>query len=146
MSQSDYIKYKRVSTELLIDNKITNNKLSPVLSSQNYIDFSQYTIINITPNDTPTFNTVNLLGTQEIFGMNKIVSNCPTFLICNKTNTRPNRLLLSSIYSNPTPQPKTIKDTKNKVNAKTECSCVMNSKNTEKNICKCKRGAWGIVR
>lgn len=146
MSQSDYIKYKRVSNELFIDNKITNNKLSPVLSSQKYIDFSQYNTITTIPNDTPTFNTVNLLGTQEIFGINRVVKNCPAFITCKKTNTRPNRTLLSTIYSDPTPQPKTIKDTKNKVNMKTECYCVMNSKNTEKNICKCKRGAWGIVR
>lgn len=146
MSQSDYVKYKRVSTELSLDNKTTNNKLPPVLSSQKYIDFSQYKMINTIPNDTPTFNTVNILGTQEIFGMNKIVKNCPGFITCQNTNTRPNRMLLSTIYSDPTPQPKTIKDTKNKVNMKTECSCVMNSKNTGKNICKCKRGAWGIVR
>lgn len=153
MSQSDYIKYKRVSTELSIDNRITNNKLSPVLSSQKYITYSQYDILNSIPNDIPTFNTVNILGTQEIFGMHKLVKDCPSFITCEKTNTRPNRMLLSTIYSNSKPSPLDIKHRNNKLvpldvesHLITPCSCVIHSKHMDKNICRCKKGAWGIVR
>ena len=45
MSQSDYLKYKRLSTELQIQN---NNKdeIPPVLTSQNYVYYKGYSLEN----------------------------------------------------------------------------------------------------
>lgn len=148
MSQSDYIKYKRVANQLNVDNNNKNNKLAPVLSSQNYIDYSQYTTMNGIINNTPLFDVVPIPGTTNIFGMTKYVTNCPSgnFITCRNTNTRPNRLALSSVYFTPKPQPRTIEDTKHAANKKSGCSCVLDSINTERNICKCKKGAWGTVR
>lgn len=155
MSQSDYIKYKRVSNVLNNDNNLTQNKFPPVLSSQNYTEFSQFTLLNNIINTTPKLNELITPGVMSIFEINKRTINCPTgnFITCKYTNERPNRNTnlpghiqdLSHVYV--TPQPKTIKDTKNASNQKSWCSCkIDNSIKINKKICKCKLGAWGIVR
>ena len=105
MSQSDYLKHKRVGIQLRIDSSWNN--LSPVLTTQQYIDYTQYalenSIRNTDPYASPFYGKYN-----NIFGMNKITTSCPTFITCSGTNVRPNRVPLSTVYFSPTIQPLTI--------------------------------------
>ena len=109
MSQSDYIKFIRTADIL------RNRKLPSVLNENDYISYEQYaletTIINtknsfsrLLPqnpqniNITPSTNNVYLNTDPtrvDIFDIEKKVSSCPTFIMCQNTNTRPNRVLNS---------------------------------------------------
>jgi len=102
MSQSDYIKFKRISTKLAVDNKLVYNKQPPVFAVGDYIDFKQYYLENTVMNTSPTYNYIVPTGHQIIFNMDKVVSSCPTF-ICSNTNRRPNRVPMSASYFTPTP-------------------------------------------
>jgi hypothetical protein len=105
MSQSDYIKYKKTSTKLRVDNKSINNKEPPVFVSSDYTDFKQYHLENTINNNRPTFNYIVQDGRHLVFGMDKVVSNCPTFIDCSNTNLRPNRVPMSASRFTPTPRP-----------------------------------------
>jgi hypothetical protein len=140
MSQSDYIKFKRVSTVL------RKNDQPPVMETKNYVDFKEFTLVNSIPNTKVIKNLLTLPNRQIVFDMSKMVSNCPSFPLCENTNMRTNRIPMSGVYFTPTPQPKTIKDTKNATHMKNACKCILNSKNTDTNICSCRTGNWGIVR
>jgi hypothetical protein len=90
MSQSDYIQYLKVSTELQ-----SIKKLSPILDSGDYTDYVGYSIENKIPN-TKQVNSQLTLPNQSyiIYDIPTIdVSGCPVFLTCTKTNTRANRVL-----------------------------------------------------
>jgi len=105
MSQSDYIKYKKTSTKLRIDNSSVHNKEPPVFDSSDYIDFKQYHLENTINNTSPTFNYVVQDGRHLVFGMDKVVSTCPTFIDCSNTNLRANRVPMSDSRFTPTPRP-----------------------------------------
>lgn len=105
MSQSDYIKHKKTSTKLRVDNKSINNKEPHVFDSSDYIDFKQYHLENTINNTSPTFNYIVPSGHHLVFSMDKVVSNCPTFIDCNSTNLRPNRVPMSASRFTPTPPP-----------------------------------------
>jgi len=144
MSQSDYLKYKRVSTVLKIDSNF--NKLPPVFSEQDYLNYKEYTLLNTIVNTKTISNDINPVGKQIIFDMVKTVGNCPRFIDCSGTNLRSNRVPISTVYFTPTPQPLTIKQTKHGLNLKNACNCKFVSANIGANICNCKIGYWGIVR
>lgn len=111
MSQSDYIKYKRVSTELRIDNNA--KKMPPVINQSDYNDYREYTLENATINTKPVLNRLTPKGAQIVFNMDKVVTGCPTFEICRNTQSRPNRSVhMSSAYFIPTPQPLSWKKVK----------------------------------
>jgi len=129
MSQSDYIKYKRVATQLKID------KLSPVLSNEQYTDFKQYTIENTVINTDTLFNELLPQNTNIIFNMQKNISHCPTFPVCINTNARSYRVPMGKIYFTPRP---VVTYVKHPVYEKTGCNCIMNSKYTNENIACCK--------
>jgi hypothetical protein len=105
MSQSDYIKYKKTSTKLRIDNSSVHNKEPPVFVSSDYTDFKQYHLENTINNTSPTFNYIVQDGRHLVFGMDKMVSNCPTFIDCMNTNLRANRVPMSDSRFTPTPRP-----------------------------------------
>lgn len=88
MSQSDYIRYKKTTNQLK-----EVKKLDPILASQDYISFKQYTLESTVINTLPTFNKLALPGQRIVFGMERKISSCPitNFAICNRTNLRPNR-------------------------------------------------------
>ena len=88
MSQSDYIRYKKTTNEL-----VEVRKLDSILASQDYITFKQYTLESTVINTSPTFNKLALPGQRIVFGIERKISNCPivNFAICNRTNLRPNR-------------------------------------------------------
>jgi hypothetical protein len=85
MSQSDYIELKKIATELKI------NKFSPIFGSQEYTDFTKYSLENNVSNTKTTYNRLIPASTQVIFSMERNNQNCPTFINCNNTNTRTNR-------------------------------------------------------
>ena len=130
MSHSDYIKYKRVATQLKID------KLSPVLSNEQYTDFKQYSIENTITNTVTLFNKLLQPNTNIIFNMQKNISRCPTFPVCINTNTRANRVAMGQIYFTPKPVPTYVKQS---TYAKTPCNCIMNSKYTNDKLACCKQ-------
>ena len=105
MSQSDYIKYKKTSNKLRIDNSSLHNKEPPVFDSSDYTDFKQYHLEYTINNTSPTFNYIVQDGRHLVFGMDKVVSNCPTFIDCINTNNRANRIPMSASQFTPTPPP-----------------------------------------
>jgi hypothetical protein len=105
MSQSDYIKFKKTATKLSVDNRSVLNKEPAVFSARDYTDFKQFNIENTIIDTSPTYNYIVPSGHQMIFKIDKVVSSCPTFLTCTKTNTRPNRVPMSAAYFTPVPQP-----------------------------------------
>ena len=130
MSQSDYIRYKRISNEL------KNETLPPVLNNQQYVDFKQYTILNNIVSLKPDYRKPIPFGTINIFDMNKNVTFCPYFVTCKNTNTRPNRVPMSNVYFTPKYVPKYVKDP---ANAKKACDCKLNTNlNGKFGVCKCK--------
>lgn len=98
MSQSDYLKYKKTATVLK-----QQNEMPKVLNSQELSEYKMFSLENTITNTIMTRNTLILPGTVRIFGINKKVSNCPSFQVCSSTNTRTNRKLNS--VDVPTPHP-----------------------------------------
>lgn len=92
MSQSDYIRYKKVSNQLL-----EVSKLDPILDSQDYTNFKQYNLESNIINTNPTLNNLRLPlpGYTNVFNMNKKTNYCPidNFTMCNHTETRSNRIV-----------------------------------------------------
>jgi hypothetical protein len=105
MSQSDYIKYKKTSNKLRIDNTSINNKEPAVFVSSDYTDFKQFNLENTINDTSPTFNYIVQDGRHLVFGMDKVVSSCPTFVVCSNTNIRANRVPMSASRFTPTPPP-----------------------------------------
>ena len=127
MSQSDLLKHKRIGTILAM------NKLDAIFTNQDYIDFKQYTVENTIENTTTLSNQLVPSGYNIIFGIEKKISSCPSFIVCIGTDQRPNRVPMGEYYFTPRPVPKYVKQ---RTNAKTACSCLPNSVNN--NICSCK--------
>jgi hypothetical protein len=89
MSQSDYIKYKKTSYQL-----VEQNKLDPVLGSQYYTAFKEFSIENSISNSKIIHSQLQHPNSKIIFDIETFrTGNCPNFIVCNNTNTRPNRKL-----------------------------------------------------
>ena len=152
MSQSDYLKYKRVSTRLRVDNDTT--KQPPVFASTTLTQNQQYALSNSITNTKPRYNQLVPSGRQPVFSMEKAVTNCPTFPVCKDTNTRTNRVPMTckADPSVPTPEPLNIwnrgwdSSASASANLKTGCKCALHRSHTDANSCGCKLGAFGIVR
>jgi len=152
MSQSDYIKYKRVGMILKTDNNTV--KQPPVFNEKDYLDYKEFTLEN--PSDSAnintkiTYNRLNLKPRvyQPVWNMDKLVdcSYQKVFPVCKNTQSRTNRVPLSSVYFTPTPQPITIDQYNRRADMKTGCICKLNSIRDKMNVCKCKEGRFGIVR
>ena len=76
MSQSDYLKSKRISTLLRIDNQKVNNvtKQTAVFTSQDLQNYTQYALTNTTVNTKPTLNRLTPKLRQRVYDMDKAVS------------------------------------------------------------------------
>src|SRR6056300_635159 len=146
MSQSDYLKHKKMSTRIRVDNDTTSQP--PVFTSNVLTQNQQYSLSNSITNTKPRYNQLVPSNTQLIFNMEKTVTNCPTFPVCKDTNLRTNRVPMTcrADPTIPTPEPLDIVTRNNAVNIRTGCKCVLNSRHTDRNICSCKVGAFGIVR
>jgi len=141
MSQSDYIKYKRVATMIQ-----DMQEQPPVMAPQTLLEFKEFSLEKEIKNNIPLVNHLALPGQTVIFNMSKNITSCPTIPICNNTQTRTNRVSLPNVYFTPIPKPATIKATKNAKWMRTACNCILASKYTDANCCICKLGQWGIVR
>ena len=97
-SQSDYIQYLKVSTELQ-----SIKKLPPILNSGDYTQYAGYSIENQISRTKQLNSQLTLPNQLIIFDISTIdVSGCPVFIMCQKTNTRANRILIPySGYCNP---------------------------------------------
>jgi hypothetical protein len=135
MSQSDYIKYKKVSRELKI------NKLNPILDSQEYIDYKQYALENTTPtrpnyvynggtstttNGKLSYNQLVPANKKIIFGIERSrTTTCPTFTLCTNTNQRTNRRALLQPQIDPRPlRPLTDKELATPLSSSQFCQCI----------------------
>jgi hypothetical protein len=147
MSQCDYIKYKKITTLLAVD---TKTKQPPVLNSQDYSDYKEYILENTVANNKTIYRRITPTTSQVVLDMEKNKSlvqdmgtsleNCPSFLLCKNTNLRTNRVQMSSVYYTPTPKPLNLHQRKNASNQKTGCKCILDSVNTNSNVCSCKLG------
>jgi hypothetical protein len=95
MSQSDYIMRKKTSTKLagISKNPIDAGDFPQVFSSQDYTGFYQYQLTNTIVNTKTTPNELVAPNHQIVFNMEvSSANNCPSFIVCNNTNTRQNRV------------------------------------------------------
>jgi hypothetical protein len=159
MSQSDYLKYKRISNQLRIDNQIdsgmTKTNQSPIFTSTNLLNYKQYALNNTIVNTKKTLNKLTLNENQRIYDMDKMVSGCPTFIVCKDTQDRANRVLSVGVFFDPTKEDYTTRGTpvtirtywdNEPTNLKTECNCAPGRRITDSKLCACKTGRFGIVR
>ena len=135
MSQSDYIKYRRISTQLSLD--ASRNQM-PVTRSTQYLDYKEYVLENTIPNTNIVYNLIAPSNEKIIFNMEKRTSNCPTTYECVNTNKRANRVPMSQVYFTPKPQPLNWMQKKNASRSKNGCICKLNSVKTLRYICNCK--------
>lgn len=101
MSQSDYIKYKKVAVELQMQ-----SKLRPVIESGQYTRFKDFELENTILSNKLRYEKLQPSNTITVFGINQLhASNCARFQLCLNTNSRLNRVPLLGVYSNPIPLP-----------------------------------------
>lgn len=161
MSQSDYLKYKRISNELRIDNQIeegmNRTNQSAVFNSQDLLSYKQYSLTNTIVNTKPTLNRLTFKSRQRVYDMDKVVGNCPTFIVCKNTDDRANRVLSEGVWFDPQKEDYATRSSLVNIrtywdsipepsNLKNECKCTLGSRNTDSYACACKRGRFGIVR
>lgn len=124
MSQSDYIKYKKISNELKYLSKYPG-----VLETGDYTRFLEYSSENANSNPKPSYNMLTQNTNKIIFGMEKNTTNCPsTFTICSNTQNRANRVLSKRSFLTKLPsRPLTSKQINSQNNYSTSrnnlCNC-----------------------
>jgi len=130
MSQSDYILYKKTQQVLK-----EQNKLSPVIMSKDYTEYSKYAVETTISNTKLKYSKLVPPNKVDVLDMEKTITNCPTFVLCKNTDQRPNRV--NNTFSNPPPTFKV-----NKVYTPTLCTFTNDSVTRvvpcSKKICKCK--------
>jgi hypothetical protein len=159
MSQSDYLKSKRISTQLRIDNQIdagmTATNQPPLFTSNDLQNYKQYALTNTIVNTKPTLNRLTPKLRQRVYDMDKVVSGCPSFIVCKDTQNRNNHVLSSAGYFGATTANSTAKSSlvnirtywdNEPANLKTECNCAVGNRNTDNYACACSVGRFGIVR
>jgi len=139
MSQSDYLKHKKMATQLKIDNADFN----PVLDAQQYTQFKKYQLNNTITSTNKQWSRLQPSGKQRIFSMDLDVSGCSSFLLCSGTDQRPHREAMLEIYKHKFPEPLTITERNEATNQKNGCDCGSVSSG---NPCACALGRFGIVR
>lgn len=135
MSQSDYLKYLRVSTQLSLD--ASKNQL-PVFYPSTYLNYKEYVLQNTIINTSLTYNLIRPAEEVIIFDIERNPKKCPTIYECINTNNRLNRTPMSSVYFTPTPQSLNWKQKKDALWKKNGCVCKLNSVKSLRYICNCK--------
>lgn len=119
MSQSDYIQYKKTGVQL---RDLSNE--SSVLSQKIYNSFTNYNLENTIPNTKITYNQLIPINKQIVFGSEKTVKNCPTFILCSGTQARSNRKPILHTQATPKPTKKYIKEPINyRYRYRIKCKC-----------------------
>lgn len=133
MSQGDYLKHK-INSHILA----SQTELPNVLNSRLYTEFIRYQIANSITNTNNANQQLEPDQKQTVFGMEKSVTSCPEYILCENTQNRPYRTASTSMsfscnrpFMNPA-RPVYVKDP---ANSKTECDCALNK--TTSNPCKC---------
>jgi len=137
MSQGDYVKRKQVAQTLRADGLHTPSRFPAVFSSQELLKYEQYQIVNNDSNTKIDYNLIKPTGKKIVFDMERNVANCPTFIVCRNTNTRPNRVLNPVVACPFSNEPLTWKETKNTIGEKTLCICQLKRKHIRRNVCSC---------
>jgi hypothetical protein len=137
MSQSDYIKRKQVAQTLRADGLNAPISFPAVFSSQELLKYKQYQIVNNDSNTKIDYNLITPTGKKIVFDMERNVTNCPTFVVCRNTNTRPNRVLNPVVACPFSNEPLTWKETKNRMDDKSLCRCQLKRKHINRNVCSC---------
>ena len=157
MSQSYYLKSKRISNLLRIDNQKVNGvtKQPAVFTSQDLQNYKQYTLTNTIVNTKPTLNRLTPKLRQRVYDMDKVVSNCPSFIVCKDTQQRNNHVWSSAGYFGATMANNTTNSSlvnirtywdNEPANLKSECNCAVGNRPTDSYACACSMGRFGIVR
>ena len=157
MSQSDYLKSKRISTLLRIDNEKVNGvtKQPAVFASQDLQNYKQYALTNTIVNNKPTLNRLIPKLRQRVYDMDKAVSGCPSFIVCKDTQDRNNHVWSSAGYFGATMANDTAKSSlvnirtywdNEPANLKTECNCAVGNRAEGSYACACSMGRFGTVR
>jgi len=105
MSKRDYLKYKRVSTELQIQKK-NKDEIPSVLTCQNYASYKGYSLENTIRNDKTIYHQLTPVNTQIIFDIETYdASHCPQPypIMCGNVNNLSNRVPLSGQEIQPRP-------------------------------------------
>jgi len=128
MSQSDYIRHKKLSTELK-----EISKLSPVLGSQQYTSYKEYSLENTIVSEKNVYYRFIPPGTQFVYEMiRNNAQNCSDMAFCVDTDLRSNRVFNSEYGTKYQPKPmrplalKTIKITnpeKVSIQNNIKCKC-----------------------
>jgi hypothetical protein len=130
MSQSDYLRRKKMSNVLNLD-----SSADPIYDSKQYLDFKQYQIENQTVSTNVSYRKITPSNVQNILNMEKKVANCPEFLLCDPS-TRPNRIPHKGPMCGNTPL--NWWEVKEKTNLKQLwCKCQLNRSTTDDNKCSC---------
>jgi len=88
MSQSDYLKHKKIATELKVDHQTHH---PAVFDAKQYIEYRSYAVTKGITNTKTTYNKVVPSTVQVLFDVEEIVTDCPSFE-CTSTGGRPNRI------------------------------------------------------
>lgn len=137
MSQGDYIKRKQVAQTLRADGGNEQNSQPAVFSAHDLLMYKQYQIINNDSNTILNYNLLSMPGKILVFDMERNVTNCPTFVVCKDTNTRPNRVLRTVAACPVNTQPLTWVERKNALEHKPLCKCQLKRKHIHRNVCSC---------
>lgn len=131
MSQSDYLRRKRISNMLRID--IAED---PIYNSKKLLEFKQYQLENEITSSNINHQRVVPSGSQLILNMERTVTNCPSFILCTNTSQRPNRVAHSGRMCNDLPLNWRKKNALD--NAKEPwCKCQLNRSTTDANKACC---------
>jgi len=137
MSQGDYLKRKQVAHALRIDGGNTNNNQPAVFGSHDLLRYKQYQIVNDDSSTTVNYNLIKPADTKLVFDMERKVANCPTFVVCKDTDTRPNRVLTADTGCKVQIHPLSWEAKKNVPNKTELCVCQLKFKHINKNVCSC---------
>jgi hypothetical protein len=103
MSQSDYIRYKRLHNEMSEWTKIPI-KVTPILDYGKYISYKEYSLENTIVSNNTAYDKYVPPETPIVFGMVKRCTEATQpFILCANTNTRANRVPagLSKLFQYP---------------------------------------------
>ena len=137
MSQSDYIKRKQVAHTLRIDGGQVDNSQPAVFSSQDLLKYKQYQIVNEDSNTIINYNNITQASKIVVFGIDRDVTNCPDFVVCKDTNSRPNRVLRPEKECDVQILPLSWEQKKNVPVKSKLCKCQLKRKHMNKNVCSC---------
>jgi hypothetical protein len=134
MSQSDYLRRKRVANVLKLD-----AAEQPIMESSRLRDFKQFQLENEITSTNIRYHRIVPTNKQLVLNIEKDVSNCPTFIVCTGTSQRPNRVPHQGRLCNDLPL--TWHERNDAINAKQlDCKCELNRSTTDANRCACVTG------